>query len=235
MLLVLLWASLASTADAFVMTPLHERQQQTLNSPLPRYMAGFGGASSSSSSKRKTKKNTKKNKSDSSTATATSPPLRPRKQWDLFVGDELKDADPIRVAVRGSSGKWFEIGAVKSQDNAFRDAAVIRQRPLMADHARRMFPTQIFAKDRLEFGYTTTPAESLQHDNNTSSEEDWTLVGKVEQMPESINNMIGFKGLPDPSGFYAAFSGGLQAGDSTQQTNYLNMQVKGVTGHIQSN
>ena len=252
LLLVGLLASLAPTTDAFVTAQPHlQNQKQPLVSPLLRFMAGFGGSSSSSSSsKMKKKMKPKKNKSDATTTTtSTSQPLRPRKQWGLFLGEDLKNADPIRVAVRVASRrstdhqKWFEIGAVKSMNNAFTDAAVIRHRALITDHARRMFPTQIFAKDVLEFAYTTAipTGESLKRDNTTNNSndggnEEWTVVGKIEQMPDDINNRIGFKGLPDPSGFYAFSEGtGLKAGDSTEQTNYLNMQVKGVTGHIQSN
>ena len=198
-------------------------------------MAGFGGGGGGGASK------TKKTKSDNAKNNAPKK-LKPRQQWDRFLGDDLKDADPVRVAVRvvlgkdSSKSKWFEVGAVKSKDNAYTEAAVIRHRMLMADHARRMFPLQILAKDSLEWGYTTAAADykqdgTLAGGNNDDTTE-WTIAGKVEQMPEDIDKMIGFKGLPDPSGFYAySEAAGLKAGDSMDQAGYLNMKSKGITGH----
>ena len=189
------------------------------------FMAGFGGASPP-------KKNNKKNKTDSTKRQ----PLKPRKQWGLFLGNDLKDADTIRVAVRpiattdSNNKKWYEVGAVKSKDNAHTDAAVIRHRSLINEHARRMFPLQILAKDTLEYGYTTTAAGSDKEEASTA--EEWTLVAKVDQMPDDIDTRIGFKGNPDPTGFYAFTDGtGLKAGDSTDQQGYLNMKSKAITGH----
>ena len=206
-----------------MVAPLGQRHASTVSSSTSIGMAGFGGASSSSSKKKKKKTSTESSKK----------PLKPRKQWGLFLGDDLKDADTIRVAVRPLSGigknKWFEVGAVKSKDNSHTDAAVIRHRSLINDHARRMFPTQILASDKLEYGYT---AADDGDSNDDASEEDWTLLSKVEQMPENIDAIIGFKGNPDPSGFYAFTEGtGLKAGDNTDQHGYLNMKSKAITGH----
>ena len=224
LLLLLVVSSLASfPTDALMVAPLGQRHASTVSSSTSIGMAGYGGASSSSSKKKKKKTSTESSKK----------PLKPRKQWGLFLGDDLKDADTIRVAVRPLSGigknKWFEVGAVKSKDNAHTDAAVIRHRSLINDHARRMFPTQILANDKLEYGYT---AADDGDSNDDASEEDWTLLTKVEQIPENIDTIIGFKGNPDPSGFYAFTEGtGLKAGDNTDQHGYLNMKSKAITGH----
>lgn len=215
--------------DAFA-PPQQHHPILRVTAPAPALsMAGFGGGASSK--KKKSSKN-KKTKNDDTQQQK----LKPRKQWDRYLGDELKDADSVRVAVRvlgKDKPKWFEVGAVKSKDNAHTEAAVIRHRMLVADHARRMFPLQILAKDKLEWGFSTTAADNKQ--DGTVAEDDtteWTIAGKVEQMPEDIDKMIGFKGLPDPTGFYGYSKGaGLKAGDSMDQAGYLNMKSKGITGH----
>jgi hypothetical protein len=129
--------------------------------------------------------------------------MKPKKQWDRYSGD-LKGCERVRVAVkvvdRSSSAEeeeaaatmeWMEVGTVRSKDDAFTEAAVIRQKALIADHSRRVFPVQIFTKDTLEWGYMA------------KGQDEWTSVaGKVVDMPADIDKMIGFLGLADPTGFY---------------------------------
>jgi hypothetical protein len=124
--------------------------------------------------------------------------LKPKQQWDRYIGDELKASKIVRVGVhvitdRSSDGEagvveWMEVGTVKSKDDSYTETAVIRQKALIADHSRRMFPLQIFAKDTLEWGYMQG--------------EEWLVAGKVA-MPDDIEKLIGFQGLPEPTGFYS--------------------------------
>jgi len=182
----------------------HQKQSTLEFAPL---MAGFG-ASSSKGKKDSNKKSTK---------------LKPRKQWDRYMSEDLKSADAIRVAVRVGAveAKWFSVGEIKSKDNAYTEAAVIRHRALIGDHARRMFPAEVLAIDNLDYGYTTDT------DDNTEKCE-WKAVGKVEAMPVDIDKMIGFRGFPDLTGFYES-SGKAATGD-TKQDGYNKMKSKGVTG-----
>lgn len=122
--------------------------------------------------------------------------LKPKQQWDRYTGDDLKASKIVRVGVKvidrssdGGAGVavWMEVGTVKSKDDAYTDTAVIRQKALIADHSRRLFPLQIFPKDTLEWGYMQG--------------EEWFVAGKVA-MPDHIEKLIGFQGLPDPTGFY---------------------------------
>mmetsp|Transcript_24206 Transcript_24206/g.28526 ORF Transcript_24206/g.28526 Transcript_24206/m.28526 type:complete len:242 (+) Transcript_24206:5-730(+) len=165
-------------------------------------MAGFGGASAK-------KGGTKKNKKE-----LTLKPLKPKQQWDRYTSDAMKEFDCIPVAVRvvrtinsattttTNEGTWLEVGAVKSKENAWTEAAVIRHRILIADHARRMFPLQVLAKDKLEWGYSTTATVySTTRDEGDVIE--WTVVGKVDDIPADIDKLIGFQGLPERTGFYA--------------------------------
>lgn len=213
-----------STTDASLCTPL--------------FMAGFGGGGGSSSSKKKSKKTNK------ATTKKPSNKLKPRKQWDRFI--DLKAADPVRVAVQTTNGddesskKWYEIGEVKSKDNEFTEAAVIRHRLLIAEHARRMFPVQILAKDTLEWGYSTTEAAAVVADDDTvatttttADTTNWTVVTSAPaNTPDGVDKLIGFRGHPDPFGFYSSSQKGLKAGDThaMSQTGYLGMKGKGITG-----
>merc|ERR1740117_289466 len=153
-------------------------------------MAGFGAASSS-----KGDAASKKQKAPSK--------LKPKRQWDRYMSDDLKSADAVRVAVRvvgrGSASKWFSSGEVKSAGNAHTEAAVVRHRALIADHSRRMFPAEVLALDDrdLEFGY----AAEAEGDDDAC---EWRTVGKVGSMPHDIDKMIGFRGFPDLTGFYSS-------------------------------
>lgn len=203
--------------DAFFVSPQHLKlttQQQQRTPALPTLMAGFGAASSSSSSSSKGK-NKKKDGSKKSTK------LKPKKQWDRYMSEGLKSADAIQVAVRVvGSKKWLSVGEIKSKDNAHTDAAVIRHRALIGDHGRRMFPAEVLAIDKLEYGYATT--------NSSDDDHEWTVVEKGEAMPDDIDKMIGFRGFPDLTGFYSS-SGKAATGDS-KQDGYGKMKNKGITG-----
>jgi hypothetical protein len=175
-------------------------------------MAGFGAAPSNKDSKQKATK------------------LKPRQQWDRYA--ELKDSEKIRVAVRVSGSadnvdvedvdakKWLEVGSVKSKNNEYTEAAVIRHRLLIAEHSRRVFPLQISAKDskdnKLEWAYSKAEGE------------EWVMVGKVD-MPEDIEKLSGFVGVPDDSGFYTKSTEPL-ADNSVK--GYANMKKKGIVGFI---
>lgn len=181
-------------------------------------MAGFGASSSS--------KGTAAKKQDSGKKKALSK-LKPKKQWDRYVSDGLKTADSVRVAVRvleRGPDKWFASGEIKSKDNAYTEAAVVRHRALIGEHARRMFPAEVLAIDELEFGYTTDT-----EDDAAGCE--WKIVGKVESMPADIDKMIGFRGFPDLTGFYS--SSGKASTGNTKQDGYANMKNKGITGITQ--
>mmetsp|Transcript_22350 Transcript_22350/g.48475 ORF Transcript_22350/g.48475 Transcript_22350/m.48475 type:complete len:227 (+) Transcript_22350:119-799(+) len=187
---------------------LTQQQRALVLAPL---MAGFGASSSKG----------KASKKDSGKKASK---LKPKKQWDRYTSEDLKSADSIRVAVRvvdRGPAKWFSSGEIKSKDNAYTEAAVIRHRALIADHARRMFPAEVLALDKLDYGYTT--------DTNDDIEEcEWKITAKVEDMPADIDKMIGFRGFPDLTGFYSS-SGKAATGDTTQD-GYANMKSKGILG-----
>lgn len=210
----LLLGILTVFTDAFVVpvqpqTLLPTQQQRAF--VLAPLMAGFGASSSKG-------KTTKKDNGKKSTK------LKPKKQWDRYTSEDLKSADSIRVAVRvveRGPAKWFSAGEIKSKDNAYTEAAVIRHRALIADHARRMFPAEVLMIDELDWGYTT--------DTDDDSEKcEWKVVGKVEDMPAGIDKMIGFRGFPDLTGFYSS-SGKAATGD-TKQDGYSKMKSQGRTG-----
>ena len=207
--LVLLGLHNSIPTCAFVIPSHHQlvpsaiKQQHTL-------MAGFGSTSPSPS---KGKKGSKK---------ATNK-LKPKKQWDRFMSEDLKSSDAIRVAVRVVDGStWYEVGEIKTKDNAHTEAGVIKHRTLISDHARRMFPAEMAkVTNNLEYGYTTT-------DDVNDSIAEWTIVNKIEDMPTTIDKMIGFRGYPDLTGFYS--SSGKSATGDNKQDGYSEMKNKGITG-----
>jgi hypothetical protein len=214
--------ALATTTNAF--TVVNPRSASASSRTAPLGMAGFGTAPKKKGGKKKDVKQ-----------------LKPKQQWDRYTGD-LKSCDSIRVAVRiveSSSpvaetivdlNEWYEVGAVKSKDNAYTEAAVIRHRVLMAEHARRIFPTTILANDKLEWGYTTATATATADTttDTTTTTVDWTVVGKVD-MPEGIEKLIGFQGNADPTGFYARKA---QVMSDNSSSGFQNMKNKGIVGHV---
>ena len=185
----------------------------TCTRTFPLSMAGFGAAPSNKDSKPKATK------------------LKPKQQWDRYT--EMKDSEKVRVAVSVIGGavvadgdavdvdakKWLEVGSVKSKNNEYTEAAVIRHRLLIAEHSRRVFPLQISAKDskdKLEYAYF-------------KEEEEWVMVAGKVDMPEDIEKMSGFEGLPDTSGFYTRSTEALA--DNTVK-GYANMKKKGIVGFI---
>mmetsp|Transcript_51366 Transcript_51366/g.60037 ORF Transcript_51366/g.60037 Transcript_51366/m.60037 type:complete len:252 (-) Transcript_51366:87-842(-) len=197
-----------------------QHEQNSIRIPSLQ-MAGFGGGASAK------KGGNKKNKKD----TINLKLLKPKQQWDRYTSSAMKGFDSIRVAVRvvrtinsdtTDEGSWLEVGAVKSKENAYTEAAVIRHRVLIADHARRMFPLQVLAKDKLEWGYSTTAARDEDEDVVV----EWTVAGKVDDMPADIDKLIGFQGLPEQTGFYARSTESKGIGQTGTQADFDTMMAK---------
>lgn len=192
-------------------------------------VSGFGASNKKNNKKKGGSSNSKKDIK-----------LKPRQQWDRYV--DLKASESVRVAVRiidinidsseqeeEQQQQWIHVGAVKSKDNAYTEAAVIRHRVLIAEHARRICPLQISAKNKLEWAYSSSSDDSDAAVTPEEKQQEWVLAGKVENLPEDIDKLIGFEGLADPTGFYAR---------STEKLGYRsvadfdNMMKKGTIGHI---
>lgn len=136
--------------------------------------------------------------------------LKPKQQWDRY--SDLKREPKIYVGVRikgDDSGEWMEVGRVKSKDSQYTEAAVFRQRAIIAEHAKRLYPLQFSSKKTLEWGYHSGDDENVE----------WKLVDKtaVADAVEGLEKLIGFEGRPDPaSGYYCVYDGGrLKLGEET--------------------
>ena len=60
--------------------------------------------------------------------------LKPKQQWDRY--SEFKREPKIHVGVRikgDDSSEWMEVGRVKSKDSQYTEAAVFRQRAIIAE------------------------------------------------------------------------------------------------------
>ena len=125
--------------------------------------------------------------------------MKPKQQWDRFAA--LKKETSVLVAVRVVGEEdWLEVGRVKSKDNANIDVAVAKQRVIIAEHSRRLFPLQVSKDAKVEWAY-------MQMD----PEQQWVVVDKsvLDEAPEGIEKDIGFEGRPDPaSGFYCLYNRG---------------------------
>jgi hypothetical protein len=133
-----------------------------------------------------------------------------KQQWDRYLA--LKTSEGFAVAVSvvdltstptptsDSQIEWLQVGIVRSKGNAFTEEAVMRQRLLIAEHARRVYPLKVLAKDTLDWAYLNKDDQLVVVGKS--------LFGKVK-MPADIEKMIGFVGLPDKSGFYMRSSEGL--------------------------
>jgi hypothetical protein len=187
--ILVLFLLIAST-DAFLIGPgASRRLTATATTTSSLQMAGFGAAP-----KKGDQKKTKE--------------LKPKQQWDRYSA--LKTAEAFAVAVRvvdstsaaseSSSTPasdemegWMQVGYVRSKGNVYTGEAVTRQRLLIAEHARRLHPLKVGAKDTLEWAYVNKDEKVVTVGKS--------LFSKLD-MPADIEKMIGFVGLPDTSGFY---------------------------------
>ena len=161
--------------------------QQTTSRTAPLSMAGFGGGAVSSKKQKKKKG-------------ATLPKLKAKSQWDRYNSKELKTCQKITVGVRikgdGDANDWLEVGRVRSANGKYTEIAVARQRALIAEHSKRLYPVQIPANAVLEWGYIDG--------------EDWKVMEKSnDDAPNGIEKQIGFEGISDKaSGFYCYYHEG---------------------------
>jgi len=168
-------------------------------------MAGFGGVSGSVGEKKK--KKLKK----SVVAGDGMAKLRPKLQWDRYK--KLKKSKDIRVAVRvinqdgtaKEGAEWTDVGFIKSENDAYSEVAVLRQRAIIAEHAARLKPLEFGVKDRVEWSYYDGEAN------------DWALVNVTSNVVDVVDNIekkIGFKGTADPNtGFYCTYDQGRVVND----------------------
>lgn len=150
-------------------------------------MAGFGGGGGSS----------KKNKKG-----ASLPKLKAKTQWDRYA--DLKKSQKIVVGVKISGEEeWLEVGKVRSENDEHTLVAIARQRALIADHAKRLYPVKVPANAVLEWGYFVVGEEG--------GENSWVLVDKASgaDAPKGIEKKFGFEGISDKaSGYYCYYSEG---------------------------
>lgn len=159
--------------------------------PTALSMAGFGGGGSS-------KKQGKKGGASGPKV----PKLKAKAQWDRYA--DLKQCKKVTVGVRiksdddSSANEWMEVGRVRSEGDEHTEVAVARQRALIAEHSKRLYPVQIPANAVLEWGYL-------------DGEESWTVVDKSkgDDAPSGIEKKIGFEGISDKAtGFYCFYHEG---------------------------
>jgi len=152
-------------------------------------MAGFGGGASSSKKQKKKKG-----------GGAKLPKLKAKSQWDRYA--DLKQCQKVIVSVRiKGEESWMEVGRVKSANDEFTEVAVARQRALIAEHSKRLYPVQIPANAVLEWGYL----------GGEGDEEEWIVVDKAkgDDAPSGIEKKLGFEGKPDKAtGFYCYYHEG---------------------------
>eukprot|EP00545_Synedropsis_sp_CCMP1620_P012733 CAMPEP_0119008090 /NCGR_PEP_ID=MMETSP1176-20130426/3459_1 /TAXON_ID=265551 /ORGANISM="Synedropsis recta cf, Strain CCMP1620" /LENGTH=156 /DNA_ID=CAMNT_0006960357 /DNA_START=151 /DNA_END=621 /DNA_ORIENTATION=- len=126
--------------------------------------------------------------------------LKPKQQWDRYLGLKKEISARVAVQIEGAED-WLEVGRVKSRGNASTEAAVAKQRVLIAEHSRRLFPLKIGAKDtKVQWAYLREGVE-----------DEWVVVNKsiLDGAIDGIEREIGFEGRPDPStGFYCMYKGG---------------------------
>jgi Family of unknown function (DUF6523) len=148
---------------------------------FPLGMAGFASASSDGSKKKKEIK------------------LKPKQQWDRYTNLKKETSFLVAVRVVGEED-WLEVGRVKAKDNLQVEMAVAKQRVIIAEHSRRLFPLQIPKDSKVEWAI-----------RQTEPEEKWILVDKsvLDTAPDGLEKDVGFEGRPDPaSGFYCLYNRG---------------------------
>jgi hypothetical protein len=94
-------------------------------------MAGFGGGDGGKAKKGKSKK-------------AATAGLKPKAQWDRYL--DLKKETAVSVAIRildSEAEEWLEVGNIKSIGGEYNELAVAKQRALIAEHAKRLYPLKV--------------------------------------------------------------------------------------------
>ena len=137
------------------------------------YAGGFGGGGGA---KKKKASDTKKDLK-----------LKPKQQWDRYT--DLKREPKVRVAVRiieEDNNEWLEVGRIKSKESKYTEMAVFRQRAIIAEHARRLYPLKVTSKKTIEWGYFTGD------DDN----DEWKAVDKssITDEVEGLEKLVGFEG-----------------------------------------
>lgn len=157
-------------------------------------MAGFGGGGGGGGASKKNKK-----------AAKPLPKLKAKTQWDRYA--DLKQCKKIVVGVKLSGNEeeaeWLEVGKVRSENDEHTLVAIARQRALIADHAKRLYPVKVPANSVLEWGYFMEGG-----DGESGS---WETVDKAigTDAPKGIEKKFGFEGISDKaSGYYCYYSEG---------------------------
>lgn len=159
-------------------------------------MAGFGGGGGAS----------KKNKKGGGGGSAKPlPKLKAKTQWDRYA--DLKKSQKIVVGVKitgeDEASDWMEVGKVRSENDEHTLVAIARQRALIADHAKRLYPVKVPANAVLEWGYVM--------EGDGEGENSWVTVDKASgaDAPKGIEKKFGFEGISDKaSGYYCYYSEG---------------------------
>jgi len=216
-------ASLISDASSFLSPPTTTAarpSRRIIAAPLS--MAGFGGGGSAPSSKL--------------------PKLKAKSQWDRYA--DLKQCKKVTVGVRikgdaggGVAGEWMEVGRVRSEDDGNTEVAVARQRALIAEHSKRLYPVQIPPNAILEWGYLSEDSSSVvgKEEEGGEGEEGggdgvgggdavWVIVDKSRgdvDAPAGIEKKIGFEGISDKAtGYYCFYNEGriVERGEAGEKT-----------------
>jgi hypothetical protein len=195
-------------------SPQERRDAAAAASTRGLYMAGFGAATPSSSS-------------SSSSSGDSGSKLKAKIQWDRYL--ELKqEATSYIVGVKivaevGNDSDWLAVGQVRCRDESLLAAAVARQRGLLADHAKRLFPLKVTPQVKLAWGYFQADTGSTEMTPTTggttlSATGSWVVVDpkasdNSSSKTKDFDKSIGYEGTPDPStGYYCKYNEGRLVG-----------------------
>jgi hypothetical protein len=157
--------------------------------------------------------------------------LKAKSQWDRYL--DLKTCTKFTVGVRiknddsstststaTNSQQWMEVGRVRSVDNAHTEVAIARQRALIAEHSKRLYPLLIPTNAMLEWGYISAGEKKVidgSDEDNDAITPVWTTVDikaisnteVITANEENIEKKIGFEGIPDrATGYYCFYNQG---------------------------
>jgi hypothetical protein len=202
------------------------------------FMAGFGSKDGSSNNKKDAK-------------------LKAKGQWDRYL--DLKTCTKFTVGVRiknddsstsstttpTNNQQWMEVGRIRSVDNAHTEIAIARQRALIAEHSKRLYPLLIPMNAMLEWGYISAGEKKVidgsddgNNDGGDAITQVWTIVDikaiSNTANEENIEKKIGFEGIPDrATGYYCFYNQGrivestAEVGDNKNSLRSQRTQSKG--------
>lgn len=127
-------------------------------------------------------------------------------------GGRLDGVAFAEVAVRFDGEAWSPVGFVGAEGVSV-EAAVTRQKRLIAEHAQRIYPAMRATGGGGAFEWGFKSISAFIDNKPEASDEEFVGLAKIDG--DVSEKKVGFEGIPDAAtGFYCMYSSGKLMGDA---------------------